>query len=314
MARKRRTSFLEDVKSAFTPQKIRTQQLKDANKPVQPLSQPQDAPPAAPVVFPSDKDNPVLALAREKGLSLKSAADILLAKSRQSPEKRLAQASAADTNVQMAQQEQGAQNQELLSQAQNTLLTPEELRHAAGSDVNIGQAIGAGFANLVPSTVGGAAGGAAIGAFAGGVGAIPGAVIGGVGGAITGFLSGVRTSIKSQQSDAFAADQTALTKGSTYLKSLITDTNQNPENAAENIELFYKTLNMIDAAHNKTRKDSEEDLNKWLGNDGSVQLAKFDVFDTTMKQYYISRFQTALNAPNPNDIMIGIEDIDAGLQ
>jgi hypothetical protein len=37
---------------------------------------------------------------------------------------------------------------------------------------------------------------------------------------------------------------------------------------------------MIDVAHARTYRDSQENLNKFLGNDGTEQLAKFEVFDT----------------------------------
>lgn len=203
--------------------------------------------------------------------------------------------------------------QRLVNLAQQGLLTPQELQAIQGSNPDIAQALGAGAIGVVPGLVGGAIGGAAVGAVAGGVGAIPGAVVGGIGGALTGFLSQIRSSIKGQQTEQFAADQTALTKGERYLRSLITDTNQNPQNAPQNIALFYQTLNMIDAAHAKTYRDSQEDLNVFLGNDGTEQLAKFEVFDTTMRQYYISQFNTALTAPNPQQILISADDITDGI-
>lgn len=199
--------------------------------------------------------------------------------------------------------------QELTQMAQQGLLTPNELNAIQGANVDVGQAIGAGVAGVIPGLIGGAAGGAAIGAAGAGVGAIPGAVIGGIGGALTGFLTSIRSNIKSQQTSQFAADQTALSKGQTFLKSLITDTNQNPQNAAENIELFYQTLNLIDAAHVKTWRDSQENLNKFLGNDGTQQLAKFNTFDDTMRTYYVNQFLAALNTPDPNRSLITVEDL-----
>ena len=251
---------------------------------------------------PTPTADPVLALARERGLSLKNAADILVAQSRQSPSKQLARASASATNVQQAQTERGIEAGQLLSQAESQLLTPEELRQSSGADVNIPQAIGQGLTTALPA----AAGGAAVGLATGGVLSLPL----GIAGAVGGFLTGVRNSIKNQQTQEFIKDQASLTKGTRFLRSLITDTNQNPENAAENIELYYKTINFIDSAHAKTRKDASEDLNIWLGNDGGVQLTKFDIFDSTLREYYQSQFQIALANPNPNQLLIGIDDID----
>ena len=207
-------------------------------------------------------------------------------------------------------QKQQARMQELMRLAEQGLLTPQEIQAIQGANPNIAQALGAGLSSVIPGLVGGAAAGAAGGALVGGVGAIPGAVIGGAAGALGTFLNGVKGNIKSQQSGEFAADQTALSRGQTMLRSLITDTNQNPQNAAENIQLFYKTLNMIDAAHARTYKDSQEDLNKFLGNDGTEQLAKFEVFNATMRQYYINRFEASLLQPDATMNLINEEDLE----
>lgn len=207
------------------------------------------------------------------------------------------------------QAEQQQRIQHLVQLAQQGLITPEELQRVAGSGVDIQQALGAGALSAAPGIVGGALTGLAAGAIGGSVVPGPGTAIGAALGAVGGFLIGVRNSIKSQQSDQFANDKKALTKGQTYLRSLITDTNRNPQNAPENIALFYQTLNMIDIAHAKAYKDSQEDLNRFLGNDGTKQLQEFEVFDTTMRQYYITSFNTALAQPNPMASMITAEDI-----
>jgi hypothetical protein len=205
-------------------------------------------------------------------------------------------------------------NAQLLEMAQKGLLTTEELQAVTGAKLDIGQALGAGATTAVPGILGGiatgAAAGAGIGALGAGVGAIPGAIIGAGIGGIGAFLVGIRGNIKSQQTGEFAAEQTALTKGQTMLRSLITDTNKNPQNAADNIALFYQTLNMIDAAHAKTWRDSQENLNKFLGNDGTAQLAKFETFDLAMRQYYVNAFQTALAQPNPNQMLLTDEDLN----
>lgn len=200
--------------------------------------------------------------------------------------------------------------QQLLQAAQAGLLTPEQLQSIGGSDVNVSEALGAGAVGAIPGVIGGAVGGATVGALGGPIGAVAGAVIGGLGT----FLTSVRGNIKGQQTGEFAADASALSKGERYLRSLVTDTNQNPQNAAENIALFYQTLNLIDAAHAKTWKDSQEDLNVFLGNDGTPQLAKFEVFDNTMRQYYISQFNTALNAPDPNKFLLTAEDFGVDIE
>jgi len=217
------------------------------------------------------------------------------------------------------QQKTQERNAQLLQMAQNGLLSQDELQTITGAKLDVGQALGAGVAGSLPGVVGGAAtgliggalGGAAGGAIAGtAVTPVIGTAIGAALGAVGGFLVAVRSNIKSQQTGEFAADQTALTKGDRYLRSLITDTNKNPQNAPENIALFYQTLNNIDAAHAKTWRDSQEDLNKWLGNDGTPQLAKFDTFDATMRQYYISQMETALLQPDNTRSLITEDDLN----
>jgi len=209
-------------------------------------------------------------------------------------------------------------NQKLVELAQQGLLTPEEFQGITGASLDVKQALGAGAIGVLPGLAGGAAtgllagavGGATAGAAAGGF-VTPAAAALGALGALSGFLLAARSSIKGQQTGEFAADQAALTKGERMLRSLITDTNTNPQNAPENIALFYQTLNMIDAAHMKTWKDSQEDLNRFLGNDGTPQLAKFTTFDDSMRLYYINRFETALAQPDPSQILITTEELEA---
>ena len=51
-----------------------------------------------------------------------------------------------------------------------------------------------------------------------------------------------------------------------------------------------------------------EEARKKLKN-GVDKLAKFETFDQTMRNYYISQFQAALYQPNPNVNMITAEDL-----
>src|SRR3990167_1894370 len=212
------------------------------------------------------------------------------------------------TAANAAQKQQ--RTQELLQMAQQGLLTPEELRAIGGADVDIGQALGAGGIAVAPGLLGGAITGAGLGmlgsaAAGAGTGAAMGAAFGplaiatGALGGLTGFIYGVRNSIKGQQTNEFAKDQAALSRGRTYLKFLVADTNSNPNHADENIVLFYQTLNMIDAAHSKTYKDSQENLNKWISVDGTEKLAQFQIFDNTLRGSYIRNFNEAVINPDP---------------
>lgn len=209
-----------------------------------------------------------------------------------------------------AQADTAQRMQQLVEMAQQGLITPQELQAIQGASPDMGQALGAGLLGAGSGVIAGAIAGGVGGAAIGGFGAIPGAIGGAAIGGIGTFLNSMKSNIKQQQTEQFAADKFALTKGEKYLRSLITDTNQNPQNAPENIALFYQTLNNIDRAHAKTWKDSQENINRFLGNDGTKELAQFEIFDTTMRQYYIAQFEAALIRPDATKILLTPEDLE----
>jgi hypothetical protein len=147
---------------------------------------------------------------------------------------------------QFGQQQQQARMQKLMELAQQGLITSEELQAIQGANPNLRQALGAGAVGALPGLAGVGAG---LALSASGVGAVAGVPIATAGaisaaGAIHGFLTSVRSNIKQQQAGEFSADQTALSRGRTMLKALITDNNRNPQNAPENTASFYKILNL----------------------------------------------------------------------
>jgi len=98
------------------------------------------------------------------------------------------------------------------------------------------------------------------------------------------------------------------------LRGLITDINQNPQNTGEDIVLFYQVLNQISMAHAKTWKDSQEDLNRFLGNDGTPQLARFEVFNSIQKPYLIGQLNAAVGSPDPTRILVSFDEIAEGYE
>lgn len=198
-----------------------------------------------------------------------------------------------------------AQNQRLWEMAQAGLLTPEEMAAIPGSDLDFGQARNAAILNALPSALGGIAtktlgssivgGGAAAGV---GAAALPLAIAGAAIYSISALVTGYKNSLKGQQGQEFAADTLTLRKGQRYLNALILETKANHSKASQNIVEFQKTLIAIDMAHAKTAKDANEDLNKALGSDGFEKLAEFRIFDDTMRQNYMSRFEAILAMPD----------------
>lgn len=213
-------------------------------------------------------------------------------------------------NVKQAQQglnQNQFQIQQAIKRAQLGLITSEELAQIQGNDVDLGQAGLAGLTSVVPGFLGGQATSLAARAVGTGIGAGAGAAAAGTGaglalgaiGAFGGFLLGVRNSIKGQQTVSIAKDEKVLKKGEARLKALIADTNLNPENAPENIALFYKTLNAIDIANARLSRTANDDLSKALSVGGFDKLAEFQIFNDYNRDFLIQKFNVALTAPNP---------------
>lgn len=200
--------------------------------------------------------------------------------------------------------------QQLMQMGEQGLLTPEELQAIAGNDINIGQTLGAGLMAAGPGAAAGI-GSAVLAGAVGGTAVAPGigTLLGAIGGAGA-FLIGARNSIKSEQSESFGTDREKLSRGMANMKLLIADTKANPQNAELNIQLFNSNLNMIATAHAKTKRDSQENLNIWLGNDGSKQLEAFETFELEVKPILVSKFQTALMNPTGNNMDLSDDDLE----
>jgi len=143
--------------------------------------------------------------------------------------------------------------------------------------IDWGQALTAGLANVLPSTIGGAVGGTAIGAFAGGVGAAPGAIVGGVGGFLTGFFNGVRSNIKSQQAGEIASTQKVLTNAKSNLRQIRMIAQADPSRADEAVELYNQQMALVYQAQRKLKLETQGNLNSFM-EDGTEKLMEFDLF------------------------------------
>jgi len=209
------------------------------------------------------------------------------------------------------QQAQGAQLAPQVGQTDQSLLSRIEAQ-----PLDAGEAIGAGLAGVIPGLLGGAVAGAGIGGAAtipaGGAGAIPGAVIGALTGAVGGFLVGVRGSMKDQMSGSISSAGLTPKKVTTNLRALVTDTNKNPQNAAENLEMFNYQLSLMDMQEGKLIKETSRDLNKWLGQQGETQLQQYALFNSQggTRQFLEQQMQMALLNPNPNTNLITMDDLN----
>lgn len=214
-----------------------------------------------------------------------------------------------------AQREQAALGAQLAGQVGQ--IDPAIVAQAQAQGVDIEQALKSGVAGVIPSLVGGAAGGAVLGAGVGavggaGVGAIPGAVIGGVGGAVTGLTRGIISNLKGQTGDTISTTATGLREREQNLRALIQDTNSNPSNAARNLALFNEQLALIDRDYSRLNLETQRDLNKFLGQDGTPELARFEIFNNVggARELLIRDMQTALLNPNPTKFSLSVDDLN----
>jgi hypothetical protein len=203
-----------------------------------------------------------------------------------------------------AVQEQQAIGAELAQQVGQ----PNEalLENIEATPYNWGSAAGAGAVGAIPGLVARGLAGAAVGtAIAPGIGtAIGGAA------AIGGFLMAARSNLASQMTGEIAAKKITLTEGNANLKNLIADTNANPSHAAENLALFNYQLSRIERAYSELHLDTQRNLDKFLGKDGTAQLERYASFYSVGgdRDLYVLQMQMALINPDPKKVSVSIED------
>ena len=194
---------------------------------------------------------------------------------------------------------------------QNQFLPEIPVSQGFGS-VDLGQVTRAGLGNIIPSIAGGVALGATGGALAGGALAVPGAIIGGVAGLVTGFVSGAKTEMKQQLTGDITATTNDLKTIQSNMRALITDTNQNPQNAQENLEMFNYQLALAQQQYSKLKRQTQNNLNDYVDVKTRVQLEKFEMFYSIggNRDRSIQSMQNALLNPNPAKIDLSISDLE----
>ena len=172
---------------------------------------------------------------------------------------------------------------------------------------NWGQAIGAGVGNIIPSlpttalsaVTGTAVGTPVVGAIAGGT-----ALLGS-------FVLGVRNNLKAQTAGQITAEKLSLTQSTTNLGALITDANKNPSNAYEDYDLFQSQLILIEQSRNQLKADTSASLNKFLGEDGTPELQRYETFYSAGggRELLIREMRIALINPNPSKNLVSLSDL-----
>lgn len=184
--------------------------------------------------------------------------------------------------MQQQQAEQQQIQQQAAMQAQNIGLSPQEIANIQSgvqeAPINYGQAVTAGLANVIPSTIGGAVGGAAIGAVgSAGAASVPLAIAGGIGGFVTGLFTGIKNNIKSQQTGEIAKTKDILTAAKTNMRQIATIAAKDPSNAAEYVQAYNMQLALVYQAQAKLKAETSGNLNSFM-NDGTQDLSDFELF------------------------------------
>lgn len=199
---------------------------------------------------------------------------------------------AVDATEVLKTEEQQAMAQRLFSRVGE--INPEIVEQLRISDPDLFQALSSGLAATVPGAIGGAITGAVGGA---GVSALPGAVIGATGG----FLAGTIANLRGQTAGEIQArGANAVTEREANMRALIQDTRNNPQNAGSNLMLFNEQLSLIDRDHSELKILTQQSLSKFLGKDGTPELARYEMFDSVggSRELLIRDMQSALLSPS----------------
>jgi len=149
----------------------------------------------------------------------------------------------------------------------------------------------------------GAVGAAAVGAVGGGP---VGAVVGGVAGAIGGFILGFKNNLKTQRTDMVKGEQQNLMKTEQNMLKQVMLMNQLPRlggNTDDMVEIrtmFDEQMAITDENYKRLKMETDDDLSKWLGEDGHKQLEKYSTFNSPggMREILVAQMELAINSPD----------------
>jgi len=180
-----------------------------------------------------------------------------------------------------------------------------------GSPTDLKQASLTGLTGTIPGIAGGVLGGALLGGKTGALAGIPGIALGVGVGAVGGFLSGFIGNLRAQRGGQISAQSVRQRRFEQNLRLIVSDTNQNPNHAVENIALFNQQLTEIHREYGKLKTDTMSDLNLFTGQDGTPQLARFESFFAPggANKFLQEEMKRALVDPDPNRVFIMEEDL-----
>lgn len=195
------------------------------------------------------------------------------------------------------------------SQEASALLNQMQGRQFEGattpSGIDISQAAGTAATGVIGGLVTGAIGGATAGAIGGPIGAGGGAAIGAVGG----LIMGIRSNIKSQISQDISSKSIELSKGERNLRFVISDLNQGG-NPTTDVTLFYENVGAIQQAYSQLKLDTQQNLAKFTGNDGTPELTRYKIFFEQTLPLLERELAQGVANPNPSRILVDNSEVE----
>lgn len=248
-------------------------------------------------------------LASKQNISSKAAAQQLVAgEAAKQEEQQLFQQEQMKQGELLLQQQKGAELAQQVGVLDPNVVNQNTIEKTPGFFSK--EVVGAGLGAAIPGVAGGAAVGAVGGAAVGGVGAVPGAIGGSALGGIGAYIGGAKAKMKSEKVEEITkvGSIKVLGEHESNLRALVTDTNRNPQNAAENLANFNYQMAVIAQNYANLQKAAREGF--IITEDATVELARYKMFYDKggAGEYLQNQMTSALINPNPNVNLITYEE------
>ena len=167
--------------------------------------------------------------------------------------------------------------------------------------LSIEQAIKSALATTLPGVAAGAVAGGAGGALVGGVGAIPGAIGGAALGGTAGFVAGFRGNLKVQRADILKGSKQNLMRHEQNMLRIVMEVNKGGDPMVLK-RMFNDQLSLIDLNYEKLQLETDDELSKWLAEDGHTQLERYENFNSEggSREFLIGAMRDAIVNPRPD--------------
>ncbi len=167
------------------------------------------------------------------------------------------------------------------------------------------QARKAGVIAAGPGFAAGAVTGAVLGlATTGGLASLPFAIVAGGVGAVSTYYVTYRRNLKSQAADISKGRVLSVMDTEKAMRELINMQNSQIGNPETNVDLMNQNLALVERSYSQLKLDTQSNLKKFIEEDGTKQLMKFEVFYATGRDtQFIELMNEATILPDPNRVL-----------